>query len=91
VSDGRVFDAEQARSLGLVDEIGDLRAAIDAGKKAAGVQKATVVRYRRSGESADTLHARWSGEPDAQAFSMERGAAARRGTALPVHVGSVPG
>ena len=72
VSDGRVFDAEQARSLGLVDEIGDLRAAIDAGKKAANVSKAKVIRYRRGGESTDTLHARWSGEPDAQAFSMER-------------------
>jgi protease-4 len=72
VSDGRVFDAEQARSLGLVDEIGDLRAAIDAGKKAAGIEEAKVIRYRRVGESADTLHARWSGDPDAQTFSMER-------------------
>jgi protease-4 len=71
VSDGRVFDAETARSLGLVDEIGDLRAAIETAKHAAGIERARVVRYRLSGESADTLHARWQGGPDALAFSAE--------------------
>jgi protease-4 len=72
VSDGRVFDAETARSLGLVDEVGDLRAAIEADKRAAGIEEAKVIRYRRAGESADTLHARWHGDPDALAFSVER-------------------
>jgi len=72
VSDGRVFDAETARSLGLVDEVGDLRAAIEADKRAAGIDEAKVIRYRRAGESADTLHARWHGDPDALAFSVER-------------------
>lgn len=72
VSDGRVFDAETARALGLVDEVGDLRAAVEAAKGAAGIERARVVRYRRSGESADTLHARWQGGPDARpAFSVE--------------------
>jgi protease-4 len=71
VSDGRVFDAETARSLGLVDEVGDLHAAIETAKRAAKLAEATVVRYRRSGESADTLHARWHGEPDGFAFSAE--------------------
>ena len=71
VSDGRVFDAETARGLGLVDEIGDLHAAIETAKRAAELDEATVVRYRRSGESADTLHARWHGEPDGLAFSAE--------------------
>jgi len=71
VSDGRVFDAETARTLGLVDEIGDLRAAIEVNKRAAGLEEAKVIRYRRAGESADTLHARWHGGPDALGFSPE--------------------
>jgi protease-4 len=61
VSDGRIFDAETALALGLVDEIGDLRVAIETAKRVAGLEEARVVRYRRPGESADTLHARWQG------------------------------
>ncbi|HWP64774.1 MAG TPA: signal peptide peptidase SppA [Candidatus Limnocylindria bacterium] len=71
VSDGRVFDAPTAHALGLVDEVGDLHAAIDAAKKAAGIEEAKVIRYRRAGESADTLHARWQGGPDVQALDIE--------------------
>jgi protease-4 len=71
VTDGRIFDAESALAAGLVDEIGDLDAAIAAAKKAAGLERARVVRYRRPGESADTLHARWQGPVDRQPWASE--------------------
>jgi protease-4 len=82
VSDGRIFDAETARSLGLVDEIGDLRAAIDVAKRAAGLQQARVVRYHRAGEAADTLHARWQGPPASSPLAL-LGAFAHQGEAGP--------
>jgi len=71
VSDGRVFDADAALRLGLVDEVGDLRAAVEVAKKRAGLERATLVRYRRAGEAADTLHARWQGPADAMPWVSE--------------------
>ena len=71
VSDGRIFDAAGALSLGLVDEIGDLRAAIDVAKRQAGIEEARVVRYRRPGEGGDTLHARWHGAAEQSPWTSE--------------------
>jgi protease-4 len=70
VSDGRIFDAEQALALGLVDAIGDLEAAIDAAKRLATLDRARIVRYRRGGEGADTLHARWQGPPSSTSVPL---------------------
>jgi protease-4 len=58
ITDGRIFDAAQARSLGLVDEIGTLHQTLEATQRAAGLREARVVRYRRTGESAETIYAR---------------------------------
>lgn len=58
ITDGRIFDAAQARSLGLVDEIGTLHETLQATQRAAGLSQARVVRYRRTGESAETIYAR---------------------------------
>ncbi len=45
IADGRVYTAEQAEKLGLVDGIGYLDDAIAEAKKLAGLKEATVVRY----------------------------------------------
>jgi protease IV len=49
-SDGRIYTAEQARALGLVDSIGYMDDAVAAARKAAGVEQARVVMYHRPRE-----------------------------------------
>jgi len=56
--DGRVFSANQALAGGLVDDIGYLDATIDRARQRAGVSEASVIRYRRSDEYADSLYDR---------------------------------
>ena len=56
LTDGRIFDAGRALDAGLVDQVGDLRAAIEVAKAAANVTQARVVMYRRSGETAETIY-----------------------------------
>ena len=45
VADGRIFTGEQAKALGLVDELGNLRDAIDAAAKMAGIEGEPKVVY----------------------------------------------
>jgi protease-4 len=59
--DGRVFSAEQAQAGGLVDDIGYLDGTIDRAKQRAGVRDATVIRYFRGSEFADSIYARSGG------------------------------
>ncbi|MCA1716987.1 MAG: signal peptide peptidase SppA [Actinobacteria bacterium] len=47
LADGRVYSGQQAETLGLVDELGDLERAAEASRELAGVEEATVVRYQR--------------------------------------------
>jgi len=61
--DGRVFSAQQALAGGLVDNIGYLDGTIERAKQRAGLREATVIRYRRSDESGDTLYSRASVGP----------------------------
>src|SRR5262252_7734294 len=49
-ADGRIYTAEQAKALGLVDEIGYMDDAVAAARKAAGVAEARVVMYHRPKE-----------------------------------------
>lgn len=49
IADGRVYDAEEALRLGLVDQVGYLDDAIAAAEKEAGIEDATVVMYQRPG------------------------------------------
>lgn len=46
-ADGRIYTAEQAKALGLIDEIGYMDAVVAAARKAAGVEEARVVMYQR--------------------------------------------
>ncbi len=63
LTDGRIFDAPQALAAGLVDQIGDLRAAIEVARAAAGVDKARVVAYRRSDENRENIYSAARGLP----------------------------
>jgi protease-4 len=49
-ADGRIYTAEQAQALGLVDRIGYLDDAVAAAKKAAQVTEARLVMYHRPKE-----------------------------------------
>lgn len=50
LADGRIYTAEQARRLGLVDRVGYLDEAVEMAKQAAGLAEARVVMYRRPRE-----------------------------------------
>ncbi|TMA43010.1 MAG: signal peptide peptidase SppA [Deltaproteobacteria bacterium] len=63
LTDGRIFDASQALGAGLVDEIGDLPAAIAAAEEAAGVTEARVVMYHRSDETRENIYSAAFGLP----------------------------
>lgn len=57
VATARIYLAEEAKSLGLIDEIGYLSDAVAAAKKMAGLAKdAKVVVYRRTEYANDTIY-----------------------------------
>lgn len=59
-ADGRIYTAEQARALGLVDRVGYLDEAVAAARTAAGLSEARVVMYHRPREYRDNIY---SGAP----------------------------
>jgi protease-4 len=63
LTDGRIFDASQALAAGLVDQIGDLRTAIEVAKGAAGLERARVVMYHRAGETRENIYSSTAGLP----------------------------
>ena len=56
-ADGRIYTADQALSLGLVDRIAYLDEVLVLAKKAAGVEEARVVVYHRPKEYAASIYA----------------------------------
>jgi protease-4 len=62
VADGRIYTADQALALGLVDRVGYMPDAIDAAKRAAGLDEARVVVYHRPREYRATYYARSEAE-----------------------------
>src|SRR6266513_4242037 len=67
VADGRIYTAQQALELKLIDRIGYMPDAIEAAKRAIGVEEARVVVYRRPREYRATYYAR----SEAPAGAME--------------------
>ncbi len=63
LTDGRILDAPQALQAGLIDQIGDLHAAIDAARAAAHVDEARVVAYRRPDETRENIYSATRGLP----------------------------
>ena len=56
-ADGRVYTAEQARELGLIDRVAYLDEVLEMAKKAAGVSEARVVMYHRPKEYRASIYA----------------------------------
>jgi len=52
IADGRVFSGEQAKALGLVDQLGNLEDAIDLAAKRAGIEGVPQVVYSRGDEKS---------------------------------------
>ena len=63
LTDGRILDARQALAAGLIDQIGDLHAALEVAKTAAGVDQARVVAYRRPDETRENIYSAARGAP----------------------------
>ncbi len=61
LADGRIYSGEQAKALGLVDEIGYLDDAIELAKREAGIKEARVVLYRRPGQYRHNIYSRLLG------------------------------
>lgn len=57
LTDGRIFTAQQAQRLGLVDQIGYFSDALDGIREAAGLSQARVIRYKRGGEFLPNVYA----------------------------------
>jgi len=57
VTDGRVFTGTDALKLGLIDQLGDLDAAITKAKEMAHIKKARIVTYIRSGDTKGSIYA----------------------------------
>jgi protease-4 len=60
LADGRIYSGEQAKALGLVDEVGYLDEAIEMAKKEAKLEEARVVAYRRPGEYRNNIYSSFS-------------------------------
>lgn len=56
-ADGRIYTSDEARALGLIDRIGYLEDAIEAAKRMAGLDNASVVVYFRPGEFRPNVYA----------------------------------
>src|SRR6185295_13521023 len=55
-TDGRIFTADQALQLGLIDRIGYLDDAINVAKKRANLTQASVVVYHRPSEFSENIY-----------------------------------
>jgi protease-4 len=58
LADGRIFSAEQARSAGLVDDIGGLEETVERAEQSAGISTSRVVTYHRPREWRENLYTR---------------------------------
>jgi protease-4 len=63
LADGRIYTAEQALALGLVDQVGYLDQALARARQAAGLEEARVIVYRRPREYRATLYSTAPGPP----------------------------
>ncbi|HEY7744844.1 MAG TPA: signal peptide peptidase SppA [Desulfuromonadales bacterium] len=72
VATGRIFDAGEAREIGLIDHIGYLEDAVSRTRELAGVAEARVIMYRREGGFAGNIYAAGPSMP-VEFAALERG------------------
>ena len=58
LADGRIYTAQQALQLGLVDQIGYLQDGFELAKKEAGLEEAKLILYKRPGRYRTTIYSR---------------------------------
>ena len=80
LADGRIYSGTQAKSLGLIDQIGYLDDAIELAKQQAGLKEARVVMYHRPGQYRPNIYAgvlgegsMWAGLSRLDLMTMVRG------------------
>lgn len=56
MADGRIYSTEQAKQLGLIDDIGYLDDAIELAKQRAGLRKARVIMYQQPGKFNQNIY-----------------------------------
>lgn len=67
ITDGRIYAADQAKEVGLIDGIGRIDDAIEVAKKRAGISEARVIIYHRDGVRKETIYSQLAGaSPAAQ-------------------------
>src|SRR3989338_8945956 len=59
IADGRVYTAEQALKIKLIDRIGYLDDAIELAKSESGIKDATIVTYARPGSYRSNIYSAW--------------------------------
>lgn len=62
IADGRIYTAEQAKDIGLIDGIGYLDDTIEMTKREAGIDSASVVTYYRPSAYKNNIYSTISGE-----------------------------
>lgn len=72
VATGRIFDAGEAREIGLIDRIGYMEDAVSRIRELAGVAEARVILYRREGAFAGNIYAEGPPLP-VELGALERG------------------
>jgi protease IV len=70
-ADGRILSGEEARKLGLVDQVGDFDDAVDKAIEIAGVDDANVVEYRQRRDLGDLFG--FLGESQSRAVKIDLG------------------
>ena len=66
LTDGRVVTGKDAVGYGLIDQVGDVDAAIAKAKAMAHIEKAKIITYKRSDETAGSVYASSPGAGNAQ-------------------------
>ena len=66
-ADGRIYTADQARALGLVDRVGYLDDAVETARQAAGLSEARIVMYHRPREYRANFYSSTPAAPTAEA------------------------
>jgi len=72
-ADGRIYTAEQAKALGLVDSIGYMDEVVASARKAAGLEEAKVIMYHRPREYRSNFY---SASPAAPGLEVSLGSLA---------------
>ena len=75
MADGRIYTADRALGLGLIDSLGHMEDAVQALEKRAEISEASVVMYHRPGEYRENLYSRGAATPvhvDVDVFSFDR-------------------